>query len=722
MKLKTFWERLVRVLRQHISLTIIVVAALLLELTTGVQNYYAQSMIQNLVESYIGSEMRGNSLQIQNQLAKVEVAVNNMVWVVERQLQHPDSMYTLARCLVENNPDILGSSITFVPDYYPQKGHWFEPYAARRAGGTVEMMQLGSADHDYTKQEFFVAPVTQNSAHWCEPYLDSDGAKTMVTTYAVPVHDASGKTACVVDADLSIGWLGEIINTNKRYATTQRILMSRDGQVLAGNQDLAKMLHVDKLLQDDPDHNGYLTMADEAGEKLHIYYNPVGGLTDWTMVYVCYDSDIFGKLNRIRIILLLMALAGLALISFIVYRTSRHLEHLRQVNAEKERIGSELRVAKGIQQSMLPEGHLQQDGVEICGSLVPAREVGGDLYDYFIRDGKLFFCIGDVSGKGVPSAMVMSVVHSLFRMASAHENNPAHIMQIVNETLCEGNESNMFVTLFMGILELSTGRLCYCNAGHDAPVVLNEAQTAKNELLDVKPNLPLGLYDDFAYEMQESTLVGGSMLFLYTDGLTEAKNNQRKLFGMDRVMTMLQGTGNLLPEQLLTKMAQAVHNFVEEAPQSDDLTMLAIKFTPVSFNMALDEQLTLQNDIRQVPKLNDFVKDALERVGVGVSLIKQMQLAVEEAVVNVMEYAYPVGETNDILLQISSDGQYVRFVIKDRGVAFDPTAKKKADTTLSVEDRPIGGLGILLVREIMDSVSYERTDGMNVLSLTKKIK
>ena len=111
--------------------------------------------------------------------------------------------------------------------------------------------------------------------------------------------------------------------------------------------------------------------------------------------------------------------------------------------------------------------------------------------------------------------------------------------------------------------------------------------------------------------------MGGSMLFLYTDGLTEAKNNQRKLFGMDRVMTMLQGTGNLLPEQLLTKMAQAVHNFVEEAPQSDDLTMLAIKFTPVSFNMALDEQLTLQNDIRQVPKLNDFVKDALERIGVG---------------------------------------------------------------------------------------------------------
>ena len=592
MKLKTFWERLVRVLRQHISLTIIVVAALLLELTTGVQNYYAQRMIQNVVASLIASEMRSNSLYIQNQLVKVED-----------------------------------------------------------------------------------------------------------------------------EADITTDWLNEVINANKRYASTERILLSQDNQVLAGNQPLADFLHLGSVVQSDPDHEGAFEATDKAGENLHVYYDPVGGQTGWTMVYVCYDSDMFGKLSRIRLYILLLALAGLALVAFIVYRTSRHLERLRQVNAEKERIDSELRVASGIQQSMLPVSHLQQDGVEIYGSLVPAREVGGDLYDYFIRDGKLFFCIGDVSGKGVPSAMVMSVVHSLFRMASASGNDPAQMMQIINDTLCEGNESNMFVTLFLGILELSSGRLCYCNAGHDAPVVLNEKHTQ----LDVKPNLPLGLYDDFAYEMQESTLVGGSMLFLYTDGLTEAKNNQRKLFGLERVMTVLQGADNLLPEQLLAKMTQVVHDFVEEAPQSDDLTMLAIKFAPVSFERALDERLTLQNDIHQVPKLNAFVKETLERIGVGPSLIKQLKLAVEEAVVNVMEYAYPTGETNDILLQISSDGQCLKFVIKDRGVAFDPTAQVTVDTTRSVDEQSIGGWGILLSREMMDSVSYERTDGMNVLTLIKQI-
>ena len=235
-------------------------------------------------------------------------------------------------------------------------------------------------------------------------------------------------------------------------------------------------------------------------------------------------------------------------------------------------------------------------------------------------------------------------------------------------------------------------------------------------------SIPLGLFDDFTYEMQETTLEGGSMLFLYTDGLTEAKNRQRKQLGLGRVMTVLQGSADLSPEQLLKKMTGEVHAFVEGAEQSDDLTMLAIRYTPVSLELVLDEQLTLQNDVHQVPLLNAFVKQVMERLGVEASLAKKLQLAVEEAVVNVMEYAYPQGVTGDVLLHVTSDGQSLKFVIKDQGGAFDPTMKETPDTTLSVEDRPIGGLGILLVREMMDSINYERTGGMNVLTLIKKIK
>ena len=206
---------------------------------------------------------------------------------------------------------------------------------------------------------------------------------------------------------------------------------------------------------------------------------------------------------------------------------------------------------------------------------MPARAVGGDIYDYFIRDDKLFFCIGDASGKGIPSAMLMAMTHSLFRAASAHENNPAHIMQTINGSTCENNESNMFVTMFIGILDLPTGHLRYCNAGHDIPVVVGK------EALPAKPNLPVGLFDDFTYQMQETTLEGGSLLFLYTDGLTEAKNNRRQQFSLSRVMAVLEGAASLSPQQLLEKMTAEVHAFVEDAEQSDDLTMLAIRYTPV---------------------------------------------------------------------------------------------------------------------------------------------
>ena len=595
MMLKTFWERLVHVLRTNISLTVIVVAAFLLEVTTGVLYYSAQNIIQRTVERLVESEINVVFLNLRNQLDKA-----------------------------------------------------------------------------------------------------------MVTTDGVPIHDAV--------------WLDSVLNEKKVYMSTQRFLVSGNYHLLAG-EDVPIFRSALEVLKADDDKKGNVILKDENGRKKHVYFTPVGGTTDWMLINVLDDGEVFNKLRMLRLSLLLPLMIGLFFAGFIVYRSSRNLERLRKVNAEKDRIDNELRIATNIQKEMLPEQSpkTKRDDVDIFGSLVPAREVGGDLFDYFIRDEKLFFCIGDVSGKGVPSAMVMTVIHSLFRMASAHENNPAYIMQTMNETSCEGNESNIFVTLFIGILDLPTGHLCYCNAGHDVPVIVGRGA------LDVKANLPLGLFTDFTYQMQETILESGSMLFLYTDGLTEAKNRQRKQFGLDRVQAVLKDATDLSPEQLLEKMTQEVCAFVENAGQSDDLTMLAIRYTPVRHKLVLDEQLTLQNDVLQVPQLNAFVKQIMARLNIESTLARKLQLAVEEAVVNVIEYAYPQGVKGDIHLHVTSDGQSLKFVIKDHGVAFDPTMKEKTDTTLSAEDRPIGGLGILLVREMMDSINYIRTEGMNVLTLSKKV-
>ena len=234
---------------------------------------------------------------------------------------------------------------------------------------------------------------------------------------------------------------------------------------------------------------------------------------------------------------------------------------------------SELNVAHDIQMSMLPKtfpAFPNRKDIELYASLTPAKAVGGDLYDFFIYNDKLFFCIGDVSGKGVPASLVMAVSRTLFRNIAAHTDKPSHIVDTMNANICEGNDNCMFVTLFVGVLDLATGQLRYCNAGHDAPYV-------EATLLPCQSNLPIGVTPDIEYAEQEMTIAPGMILFLYTDGLTEAENAGRELFGMQRIDEVIKDFKGS-PQELIEAMTAAVHKFVGDTEQSDDLTMLAFRY------------------------------------------------------------------------------------------------------------------------------------------------
>ena len=705
---------------KHIpSLGVIIAAAVILELVSGIMFYTSHNIILETMEKLVEREMTGVYLSIRNHLAKIEVTVDNMAWVVRDDLDNPDAMFVKTRRLVENNPAILGSSITFIPDYYPQKGRWFEPYAIRKADGTVESLQLGSPEHDYTKKEFFLMPITTNRGHWCEPYRDNDGAKAMVTTYAVPVHDANDKIVAVVDADLSIDLLEGMVEENKVYKSTQRFLISGKNHLLAG-QDGPVFQMVLKQMSGYSDKQGYFTLEDEEGRDLHVFYHSVGGMTDWALISVLEDGEVFGKLRNVQLLLLFVVCVGLLLVGFIISRTSRNMERLRQTNAEKERIASELRVASQIQQKMLPNGHMMLDNVEIFGSLVPAREVGGDLFDYFIRDEKLFFCIGDVCGKGTPAAMLMASVHSLLYAFTLHESNPARVIHAVNEIASQGNEECMFFTLFLGVLDLPTGRLHYCNAGHNAPFILGDELM----MLDCDSNLPIGPFDDAEFSLQTITLSPGSTIFLYTDGLTEANNTEGQELGLERTKEVLTDCveRHLKPTDIVSTVTEAVHRFAMGAEQSDDLTMLAVRYMPRQFESIQTETITLKNNVSDVPRLCSFQDSVYAKMNIEPSLAKKLRLAVEEAVVNVMEYAYSASRVGSIEVRVMTDGHLLKVMIIDMGAPFDPTTIAKADTSLSAKERKIGGLGIFLVREIMDSINYERVDDRNILTLTKKIE
>jgi sigma-B regulation protein RsbU (phosphoserine phosphatase) len=265
--------------------------------------------------------------------------------------------------------------------------------------------------------------------------------------------------------------------------------------------------------------------------------------------------------------------------SFKTMQTSliQQIEEVKTVNEEKGRIESELQIARNIQMAMLPKvfpPYPDRHDIDIYGQLTPAREVGGDLYDFHIRDEKLFFCIGAVSGKGVPAALVMAVTKALFRTVSARENDPAKILTSMNNIMVEGNDSYMFVTMFIGIMDLATGHLSYSNAGHDAPILMGKEG---NGYLPCDANLPLGISPGWEFTLQETVIDSKTIIFLYTDGLTEADNGNHELFKEERIFEVMEQSERQ-PLLLIKNMTKGVHRFVGSAEQSDDLTMLAVQY------------------------------------------------------------------------------------------------------------------------------------------------
>ena len=243
-------------------------------------------------------------------------------------------------------------------------------------------------------------------------------------------------------------------------------------------------------------------------------------------------------------------------------------------------------------------------------------------------------------------------------------------------------------------------------------------------MLPVDSNLPAGVMPGWKFTNQETLVDPGTTIFLYTDGLTEAENIEHKQFEMSRIKDLalkLQQEQTFTPNVIIDRMTESVHEFVGEADQSDDLTMLAIRYTKHHEDLVYQRSLTLINDLKRVPRLNTFIDEACEANGFDMATTMQINLAIEEAVVNVMNYAYPAGTKGDITIEAKANKTEMFFIISDTGTPFDPTAKAEVDITLSAEDRSIGGLGIHLIRQIMDNINYERVDGHNILTLMKKL-
>ena len=428
------------------------------------------------------------------------------------------------------------------------------------------------------------------SGRWTEPYIDNAGAQGMVCTYTIPVHNAMGELVGVFAADLSLNWLTDKF-ASENDSKEVSFLVSREGRLLAcPDKDKIMKYSLEDIKSQNSDtliqrinkemlsgHSGSAKVKDNNGNTRIVYYSPVGGRTGWSMAIVFSEKEMYRGLRAVAIKLQILMILGLALMVYIMWRTVRGFKRLQAVSAEKERIGSELRIASNIQNGMLPKTfppYPDLDELTLYGTLMSAKEVGGDLYDFYVRDHKSYFCIGDVSGKGVPASLVMAVTRSLFRSVSGQIEDPGQIVSQINNAMSEMNESSMFVTLFIGVLDLHTGDLTYSNAGHCKPILLGE----KPMFVEIDANIPVGIMPDWHYTSQHTSMKPGQTLFLYTDGLTEAETVTQEQFGEKRLMNALAKAGTA-PRPLVENIIQVVHEFVGSAEQSDDLTMLAIQFT-----------------------------------------------------------------------------------------------------------------------------------------------
>jgi PAS domain S-box-containing protein len=397
----------------------------------------------------------------------------------------------------------------------------------------------------------------------------------------------------------------------------------------------------------------------------------------------------------------------------------------RQLEIANERMSTELNFARDIQLNMLPlifPAFPNRTEVSVHAALESAREVGGDFYDfYFLDDDHLCFVIGDVAGKGAPGALMMAVSKTLIKSRAADDNEPASILTHVNDELSQDNKSSMFVTVFLGIINVKTGELVYTNAGHNPPYI--RRRDGSLEKVDAFHGPVIGAMPGLPYDQDSAALQPGDSILLYTDGVTEAFNEQEQLFSEGRLEDFL-GIKDLdSAENIVTGTIEEVNQFAGGAEQSDDITLLAVQYLGLPVEMKSKEiQLTIKNRYEDMEIVEGQFSEFAEEFGLPDAVRQSMSIVLDEMLNNIISYAYQGEKEKEIEVNFELSGRRLVTTIKDSGVPFNPFARETPDVSESIEEREIGGLGIHMVRSLMDEYSYHRQINKNVITLVKLIE
>ena len=395
------------------------------------------------------------------------------------------------------------------------------------------------------------------------------------------------------------------------------------------------------------------------------------------------------------------------------------IEKQEEITNKSARIETELNLANSIQQHMLPSifpPFPEHKEIDLYASMRPAKEVGGDFYDMFLIDDKhLVINIADVSGKGVPAALFMMISKILIKNVAGIEGRADQIFKRVNKMLCDGNEEDIFVTSWLGILDLETGKLEYANAGHNPPLVYSKKNN-KYDFLRTEPNMVIACMDSANYKSHEIFLEPGDRIFLYTDGVTEATNSEKGLYGENRLRDFLNNHLNLGVKENIEELQKDIFEFTGDGEQFDDITMLELFYKGNDKNT----EKSFKAELNELPKVQEFIAGELKNNGSLKDIINQISLVTEEIFSNICNYAYD--NSGDCKVKLEFNNNMVDIIFEDSGKKFNPLEKEGPNINGSASERNVGGLGIYMSRNMMDNIDYKYENNKNILKITKKIK
>lgn len=769
-----------RSLYQSLTYRIMAVVLVMIAVITGIIYYHVKNyMVDEAKERYEGVLQRDHE-EFLRRLSDVMVAAKNNHEAIEREVDYPESVMHHLERVLQVNPKIITYGIVYQPNYFPDRKHCLELIATHDSVGAIHLKNIENDSNAYLDRKWFKDCIEKDKSFWSDVYFEQDlipvvTGRRQLMTYCLPVHNRQGKTVAVIGADLPLEYLKyemtndlqEIIGKYEKgcrhhsynfvtdhngiyilHPDEQRILNANffEESKRPGNKVDAEVVARMKKGEQGS------ALVEIDGVPSWIYYRTVKGM-DWMIAVVVPQEVIAHKGRMLNTIILIVVLLGLVAIYFICRQMIRnatrplhflarsaeevamgnfssplpdvktidevrmlhdsfemmqtslsiYVDEVKRTTAEKAAFENEMNNARAIQMALVPNKFPpfpEHGDIDIYGMMEPAKSVGGDLFDYWLRDNRLFFCIGDVSGKGMPAALLMAVMKTMFRSEARRSDNAAAIIDAMNSNLCEENTEGYFVTMFVGILDLTTGRLDYCNAGHEAPLLSGKP-------LPVKRNKPIGALSGWNFEGQETEMKPGDMLFLYTDGLSDARNQTGKRFGRTQVAEFVGEQACDTAQQLVQLMAHEVHRYAADTEQSDDITLLAVKRSALIVHATMDD----------IERLKPFITDAALQAGIDAKEAKRLRAAVEEAVANVINYS----QATSIMLKTEKSGGKLIVTIDDNGLPFDPTLGSNTDLSIPIDQRPSGGMGILMMQRMTDGMSYQRLGGHNILKLLKNI-